>query len=99
MGWGVFKARLPMLLAVLSLCGCEYERLLLGNARAGMLPVRSDRSMPKLSRLFYIWIDCCEDATTIATISTAQVSREVYLIRFGKIWRSSKLSPKLSGVP
>ena len=64
-----------------------------------MLPVRSDRSVPKLSRLFYIWIDCCEDATSIATISTAQVSGEVYLIRFGKFWPPGKLSLKLSGVP
>ena len=55
--------------------------------------------VPKLSRLFYIWIDCCEDTTSIATISTAQVFGEVHLIRFGKFWLSSKLSPKLSGVP
>jgi len=59
----------------------------------------SNYTVPKLSRLFYIWIDCCEDATPIATISTAQVSGEVYLIRFGKFWPSSKLSPKLTGVP
>jgi hypothetical protein len=36
---------------------------------------------------------------TLATVSTAQVSGEVYLIRFGKFWPSSKLSPKMSGEP
>jgi len=56
-------------------------------------------TVPKLSRLFYFWIDCCEDATSIAAISIAQVSAEVYSIHFGKFWLSSKLSPKLSGVP
>jgi hypothetical protein len=64
-----------------------------------MLPVRSDRSVPKLSRLSYIWVDCCEDATSIATISAAQVSGEVHSIRYEMFWLSSKLSPKLSGVP
>jgi hypothetical protein len=42
----------------------------------GQVCYQYEATVPKLSRLFYIWIDCCEDATSIATISTVQVSGE-----------------------